>query len=208
MENLTIKQYLDTLSSNSPTPGGGNVSALCGSLASALAVMVTNLTIGKKKYADVENKIIELKEKVTPFINKFIELAEKDNQSFDEVMKAFSLPKETDEQKAYRSEQIEKATIKAAEIPFEVIKNANSIIDNFIEISNIGNQNSLSDIGVGLLLLKTATQGAYLNVIINISSLKDKEFANKFLNDVDKIYKDTLLKVDNTYNNIIHKLLN
>lgn len=206
MKDMKISEYLDILSSNSPTPGGGNVSALCGSLASSLATMVCNLTIGKKKYLDVQNQITQLKNDIEPFIDKFLSLAEKDNASFDNVMKAFSLPKDTEEQKELRKKEIEKATIGAADIPKEVILTINQLLDKFITISEIGNQNSLSDIGVALLLLKTSAQGAYLNVLINVSSLDDKNFANKYLTELYPIFNNIVEKVDNIYQNIVNKI--
>ncbi|HOP50359.1 MAG TPA: cyclodeaminase/cyclohydrolase family protein [Ignavibacteriales bacterium] len=206
MEKLTIKEYIENISSNSPTPGGGNVSAFCGSLATSLAVMVTNLTIGKKKYSDVQDEIISLKTNIEHYINKFLDLAQKDNEAFNLVMSAFSLPKDSDSEKEFRKQKIEEATIVAAKVPQDVIINAYNLVDNFIKISEIGNQNSLSDIGVALLLLKTAAQGAYLNVLINISSLSDKNFAQSFINEINPIFNNLLNKIDNAYSQILSKL--
>lgn len=206
MKDMKISEYLNILASNSPTPGGGNVSAFCGGLASSLATMVCNLTIGKKKYLDVQDQITQLKNDIEPFIDKFLSLAQKDNESFDNVMKAFSLPKDTDEQKELRKQEIEKATIGAADIPKEVILTINQLLEKFITISEIGNQNSLSDIGVALLLLKTSAQGAYLNVLINISSLSDKNFADQYIQELNPIYNNIVEKVDNVYKNIVNKI--
>ncbi len=183
----TLQKYLEELSSNSPTPGGGNVAALCGVLSASLGVMVCNLTIGKKKYLDVENEIKELKEKLSAYSEKFILLGKNDNEAFDRVMDAFKLPKETDEQKMLRSEAIEKATFEAAYVPAEVIKNCREVIPLLETISQKGNQNSLSDAGVAVAVISAASQGAFLNVLINYSSLNDKQKAAELLSNADMV---------------------
>ena len=166
-----IQTYLDELSSNSPTPGGGNVAAFCGSLASSLGEMVCNLTLGKKKYADVAQEIISLQKQLTILKDNFLALAILDNEAFDSVMSAYKLPKETDEEKHIRSEAIERATFKAAYVPSEVIRNCSLALPVLTRITEIGNKNSLSDAGVSLLLIRASAEGAYLNVLINCSSL-------------------------------------
>lgn len=171
----SLQKYLEELSSNSPTPGGGNVAALCGALSASLGTMVCNLTIGKKKYLDVEAEMNELKEKLKVYIDKFISLAKNDNEAFERVMDAFKLPKETDEQKKLRTEAIEKSTLEAASVPAEVIKNCREVIPFLETISKKGNQNSLSDAGVAIAVIAAASEGAFLNVLINYSSLSEKQ---------------------------------
>ena len=183
----TLQKYLEELSSNSPTPGGGNVAALCGVLSASLGVMVCNLTIGKKKYLDVENEMKDLKEKLNAYAEKFILLGKNDNEAFDRVMDAYKLPKETDEQKMLRSEAIEKATFEAAYVPAEVIKNCREVIPLLETISQKGNQNSLSDAGVAVAVISAASQGAFLNVLINYSSLTDKQKAAELLSNADMV---------------------
>lgn len=183
----SLQKYLEELSSNSPTPGGGNVAALCGVLSASLGVMVCNLTIGKKKYLDVENEMKDLKEKLNAYAEKFILLGKNDNEAFDRVMDAFKLPKETDEQKMMRSEAIEKATFEAAYVPAEVIKNCREVIPLLETISQKGNQNSLSDAGVAIAVISAASQSAFLNVLINYSSLNDKQKAAELLSNADMV---------------------
>ena len=183
----TLQKYLEELSSNSPTPGGGNVAALCGVLSSSLGVMVCNLTIGKKKYLDVENEMKELKEKLNAYSEKFILLGKNDNEAFERVMDAFKLPKDTDEQKKLRSEAIEKSTIEAATVPSEVIKSCREVIPILEIISKKGNQNSLSDAGVAIAVISAASQGAFLNVLINYSSLTDKQKAAELLSNAEML---------------------
>lgn len=177
--NETLQQYFDDLSSKSPTPGGGNVSALCGALSASLGTMVCNLTIGKKKYADVENEMKDMKPKLEQFQKSFFELAQKDNEAFNKVMEAFKLPKETDADKEFRSQKIEEATIEAAEVPSDVMKNCYDILPLLKIVAERGNKNSLSDAGVAIALTRTAVQGAYLNVLINCSSLNNQTIADE-----------------------------
>lgn len=177
----SIRNYMDDISSSSPTPGGGNVSAFSGALASSLGIMVCNLTIGKKKYADVEEEIKDIKFELSLAKEEFLSLAEKDNKAFDKVMQAFKLPKDTDEQKKHRTEQIEAATLEAAEAPAEVLKYCGKIVPLFQTLAEKGNQNSVSDAGVASALISTAAEGAYLNVLINCSSLSNQTVAQEIL---------------------------
>ena len=177
--NKTLKEYLNDLSSNSPTPGGGNVAALCGALSASLGVMVCNLTIGKKKYADVETEMISIKQNLEKFREKFLDLAAKDNKAFDKVMQAIKLPKESDTQKTIRLKAIEEATIGAAEVPLEVIKYCNELLPILRTIADKGNKNSLSDAGVAVALANASAFSANLNVLINCSSLSNQTIADE-----------------------------
>ncbi len=182
---ISLQDYLKSLSSDSPTPGGGNVAAVCGSLAASLGVMVCNLTIGKKKYADVQDKIISLKNDLSAAQAAFIKLAGEDNAAFDKVMAAMKMPKDSDEQKAERGKAIEKATMEAIEVPLLVITLCEDIMQWVIDVAKSGNKNSVSDAGVALSLLRAGAEGAYLNVIINCASLADHAVAEEIMKDAD-----------------------
>ncbi|MDQ7816972.1 MAG: cyclodeaminase/cyclohydrolase family protein [Melioribacteraceae bacterium] len=190
--NLTksLQEYFNELSSSSPTPGGGNVAAFCGALSSSLGTMVCNLTIGKKKYADVEQEMISMKESLVRYQNEFLNLAQKDNESFDRVMEAFKLPKETDAEKEERINKIEQATIGAAEVPSEVMKKCYDLIPILKTISDKGNKNSLSDAGVAIALVRTSTLGAYLNVLINCGSLNNQTIAEEMRKRANIIFEE------------------
>ena len=181
----TLQEYLTELSSNSPTPGGGNVAALCGALSASLGTMVCNLTIGKKKYADVENEMISVKQKLESYQKTFVGLGAKDNAAFEKVMEAFKLPKETDAEKETRSKKIEEATIGAADIPAQVMKTCADILPLLKIIIDKGNRNSLSDAGVAASLIGTAAKSAYMNVIINCSSLSNQTIAQEIKKRAD-----------------------
>jgi glutamate formiminotransferase/formiminotetrahydrofolate cyclodeaminase len=177
----TIQNYIDQLSSSSPTPGGGNVSAFCGTLASSLGIMVCNLSFGKKKYLNVEEDLKNMKNELEECKGDFLLLARQDNEAFDQVMEAFRFPKETEEQKAFRSVKIEEATIKAGIVPSRVISLCKKITPILMNIAEKGNQNSLSDAGVALSLISTSAQGAYLNVLINCSSYRNNPEAAQLM---------------------------
>jgi formiminotetrahydrofolate cyclodeaminase len=204
----TIKNYLDEISSSSPTPGGGNVSAYCGALACSLGMMVCNLTIGKKKYAEFENEMQETSVKLEGFKNDFLKLADEDNKAFEEVMEAFRMPKETEEEKKIRSERIESATIQAAEVPSKVIETCRSVIPLIKTISSKGNHNSLSDAGVAATLLKASAEGAYQNVMINCSSLSNKTYAAEFLKKSEVIFNEVEMQAKKILDKIKKTLVN
>ena len=177
----SIQSYLQELSSDAPTPGGGNVAALSATLACSLGIMVCNLTIGKKKYIEVDEEMKKVKTELEDFKSCFIELAQKDNIAFDEVMKAFKLPKETEEDKKNRSEKIQEATFAAAVVPSEVIETCKKVLPLIETVALKGNKNSVSDAGVALSLLSTGAEGALLNVVINCTSLSNRTIGNELL---------------------------
>lgn len=199
-----LQNYIDELSSNSPTPGGGNVAALCGVLASSLGEMVCGLTIGKKKYIEFEAEAKKLQLKFDMFKKDFLTLAERDNEAFDRVMDAFKLSKDTEAEKAFRLSAIEQATKEAALVPEEVILKCNEILPYLAEIAEKGNHNSISDAGVALSLVSTAAEGAFLNVAINCSNLSNKESAENILKKTESLYHQIKEKSSYTISQIIN----
>ena len=202
----TINEYFNELSSNSPTPGGGNVAALCGALAASLGTMVCNLTIGKKKYVEVEAEMILIKEKLTDYQKKFFELAANDNEAFNKVMAAIKLPKESDSEKEVRTKKIEEATIGAAEVPSEVIKTCRDLLPYLKTVAEKGNKNSLSDAGVAVSLVDTAAKSAYLNVLINCSSLNNQTIGNEIKKGVEIFVDEIAKETSFIFNQIIKSL--
>jgi len=202
--NKTLQEYFNELSSNSPTPGGGNVAALCGALSASLGIMVCNLTIGKKKYIDVESEMIRLKEKIENLQKGFIDLGQKDNASFDKVMEAFKLPKETEQEKNLRTKAIEEATIGATSAPMEVIQSSKTLLPILEIIIDKGNQNSLSDAGVAVALTRTAANSAYLNVLINCSSLSNQTIANELKKTADILIEEVIRISDRLFEHVMN----
>ena len=203
-----MQSYLDELSSSSPTPGGGNVAAMCGVLTTSLGIMVCNLTVGKKKYLDFESEAIRIKEKLSTLKNDFIDLANKDNEAFDLVMEAFKLPKENESQITFRNEKIQSATWEAAMVPAEVIRKCNEVLPLIKTIAERGNQNSLSDTGMAASLVSSSAEGAFLNVLINCSSLSNQITAREFLKSSEIIYNEVKEKSESIISSIIKRLSN
>jgi methenyltetrahydrofolate cyclohydrolase len=202
-----LNTYIYEISSSSPTPGGGNVSAFSGVLACSLGIMVCNLTYGKKKYHDVEEELKEVQQKLESSSKELLSLAEKDNEAFNSVMEAFKLPKGTEEQIKERSKKIDEATFQAAKIPADVIELCEYVLPLLTLIEEKGNQNSLSDVGVAVSLLNTAVQGAYYNVLINCSVLNmEHEHISDLMSRADLLHNSLTAKCSEISNNLINKL--
>lgn len=192
--NLSIKEFLAKTAGNDPVPGGGSIAALNGAIASALAEMVANLTIGKKKYEDKEEQMTQIAASANNHRMFFLEDIDADSDAYNKVFDAFKLPKETDEEKAERSKQIQAATKIAAEVPMEVARRAYAIMDLIAEVAEDGNQNAITDACVSMMSARTAVLGAILNVKINLSSLKDEEYVAKMKAECDQLEKDAVAK--------------
>ena len=166
--------FLEQLSSSAPIPGGGGASAAVGAFASALGLMVTNLTVGKKKYADVEEEILEIREKLEQKKQDLVRMVDEDAEAFEPLAKAYRMPKETEE------EQAEKEKLKnAAEAPLCIMK---TIVDTMEMIRVLGEKGSrlaVSDAGVAILFAQAALEGASLNIFINTKMMKDQEEAER-----------------------------
>jgi|WetSurMetagenome_2_1015567.scaffolds.fasta_scaffold19674_3 formiminotetrahydrofolate cyclodeaminase len=172
----TLNGFLDEVASFSPAPGGGSVAALSGALGAALTSMVCNLTIGKKKYADVEDELKKVLDQSEQLRAQFTELVDRDTQAFGKVMEAFALPKDTEPQKALRAAAIRGATKEATMVPLEVMKHCIDALALAQIVAAKGNGNSISDAGVSALMLHASLEGAALNVRINLGGLDDPEF--------------------------------
>jgi len=193
-DNLTVEEFLNKVSSNDPVPGGGSVSALAGSLAASLAAMVASLTIGKKKYIEVEEEMKEIKEQALKLKEKLYEDIKKDSESFEEVMKAFKLPKATDEEKVHRKNVIEDATKKAALVPFDAAKTACEVISLAEKVIEKGNKNAVTDGAVAAMLARTAVFGALYNTKINLGGIEDSVFVEDLKEKVISLEKEALEK--------------
>ena len=174
LQDLNLKDFLERTYAKDPVPGGGSISALCGALAASLAEMVTALTIGRKKYADVENEMLRYAPQMEKARIKFLNYIDEDADAYQRVFNAFKLPKDTDEQIFVRNSEIQKATLYASLIPLKVAETGVEIMPVIFQIASKGNQNAITDACVAMMCAKTAVWGAILNVRINISSLEDK----------------------------------
>ena len=186
-----LYEFIEEVASSKPAPGGGSIAALNGALSGALVSMVCNLTIGKKKYSDVEEEMKKTLMKSEKLRRKLQKLIDEDTEAFNNVMKAFSLPKETEEEKKKRIESIQNSLKKAASIPLETAENCMKILDLASIVAEKGNKNSITDAGVSALLAYSGIKSAILNVEINLASIKDKRFIEETTRMIKKIEEKT-----------------
>ena len=180
----TVNEFLDEVASSSPAPGGGSVSALAGSLGAALSSMVCRLTIGKKKYVDVQTEMEAILRSSEELRGKLTAIIDEDTLAFNRLMSAFGMPKDTDEQKGQRTKAIQESTKSATLVPLHLMDLCEEGIGLAQTVAEKGNRNSLSDAGVSLLLLQAAAHGASLNVRINLPGLEDQQFRDEALDKV------------------------
>ena len=182
-----IEEFLDALASQSATPGGGGAAAIIGAMGAALVSMVCNLTIGKKKYADVEVGMKDVLGKAEALRRRLTGMIEDDAKAFDKVMAAYGMPKETDAEKAARDAAIQEALKIATEVPLACAQAAREVIDLAESASQKGNLNVISDAGVGVLAGYAALRSAALNVWTNARMINDKTFAEAKVKQLDKL---------------------
>jgi methenyltetrahydrofolate cyclohydrolase len=172
----SIESFLDKLASADPEPGGGGAAALAGALAAALVSMVANLTLGKEKYADVQDRVADLKTKSEDLRHRLQDFVTLDAQAYGAVAVAMKLPRATDEEKASRATALQAALRHAAEVPLDVVETAVQVGRLSETAAEIGNTNAVSDAGVAVLLAEGAAQSAALNVKINLAWINDEAF--------------------------------
>ncbi len=179
--NMTLSDFADETASESPAPGGGSIAAYIGSLGAALATMVANLSSHKKGWDDRWEEFSNWAEKGEYYKTELVKLVDADTRAFNLIMKAFGLPKLTEEEKVFRSNAIQEATRIAIEIPFKVMEAAHGSMEVIRAMADTGNPNSVSDAGVGALCARSAVIGAFMNVRINAAGYDDKTFVTDIL---------------------------
>ncbi len=192
LQDLTVKEFIDKVTGNDPVPGGGSVSALNGSLAASLAAMVANLTVGRKKYAEVNDEMEELSARLTGLSAQLLNDVDRDAEAYDRVFAAFKLPKETDEEKAVRTEAIQRETKYAAQVPMEVARTAHTMLPLIDTVARKGNSNAVTDACVAMMCARTAVLGALLNVRINLTSITDEAFVKEMSAEAERLERETL----------------
>jgi methenyltetrahydrofolate cyclohydrolase len=178
---LTLDQFARLVAGNTPTPGGGSVTALAAALSAALCAMVARLTVGKEKYRDRWEAMEKMRDAADELASKFLKFVEKDTEAYNEVLAAFKLPKETEEQENFRQEAIEKATLQATAVPLAMLEHLSRVPDLAREALQHGNPTCLTDAGVAVHLVRAAAVGAAYNVRINLSGIKDRELAGTLI---------------------------
>ena len=185
--DLTLKEFLNKVAGSDPVPGGGSIAALNGAIASALAAMVANLTIGKKGYEEHEELMQHIAGVALQEQNTFIKDIDRDSEAYDSVFACFKMPKATDEEKAARSAAIQEATKFAALVPMQVARNAYELMTVIMDVARLGNRNAVTDACVAMMSARSAVLGALLNVRINLGSLKDRDFVLQLQTEADTI---------------------
>ena len=173
---MTLREFANELSMDSPAPGGGSVAALCGALSAALSAMVANLTVGKKGYEDVRDDMVVIAVRAQALKDGFLEAVDRDTRAFNKVMEALRQPKTTAEQALEKDRAVEEATKEATLVPLEVLEKAGEAVVLARNAAAKGNKNSVSDAGVAGLAGQAAGEGAYYNVLINLPGIKDQKF--------------------------------
>jgi methenyltetrahydrofolate cyclohydrolase len=202
----TVNSFLSELASSSPAPGGGSVAALSGAIGSALTSMVCNLTIGKKKYAGVEEDMKRILAQSEVLRERFTGLIDRDTEAFNRVMDAFGLPRDTDAQKALRSAAIREATKEATLVPLEVMKHCIDAMALAQDVVANGNANSVSDAGVSALMLHAACEGAALNVRINLNALDSVEFVSWKSQELESILRTSKMMLEEALEMVAEKM--
>jgi len=206
LASMKINGFLSELASSSPAPGGGSVAALAGSLGAALSSMVCNLTIGKEKYIDVWDEIKKALRKCEKIRKHLTMLIDEDTKAFNDVMKAFKMPKETDNQKVKRSIAIQEGYKTAAKVPLETARTCENILDIAKIVAEKGNQNSITDSAVSALMAKAGVESAILNVKINLGSIKDEKFVNKISSELNTLQNNSDKKTNEILNIVKNKI--
>ncbi|WP_270272322.1 cyclodeaminase/cyclohydrolase family protein [Enterococcus gallinarum] len=203
---MQINDFIAVLGSDTPAPGGGSASALAAAQGIALTKMVTELTIGKKKYAEFEDEIELLQKKAKSLQEGLLRAIDEDTEAFNQVSAVFGLPKTTEEEKKARREAMQSALKGAAVTPFSMME---KIVDALkVTQAAVGksNTNAASDLGVAVLNLKAALQGAWLNVLINLASIKDEMFVRQYRKAGESLVEEGSKIADATYQQILESL--
>ncbi|MEW9082824.1 cyclodeaminase/cyclohydrolase family protein [Caldanaerobacter subterraneus] len=206
LSEYKVKDFVEELSSNSPAPGGGSASALLGAIGTALVSMVANLTSGKEKFKEKEPILREILEEAEKIKNTLISLIDEDTNAYNEVSKVFKMPKNTEEEKRIRAEALEEALKKATLVPFSIMEQALKGIKLHYKALGNTTKSAISDLGVGVLSLETALYGGWLNVKINLNSIKDKDFTTSIEEKAKKILDEGSKIADEVYKEVEKEL--
>jgi formiminotetrahydrofolate cyclodeaminase len=201
-----VTTFLDELSSSAPAPGGGSVAALSGALGAALISMVCNLTVGKKKYADVQEDIKVLLAQSEALRKELVELLEADVEVYTEVSRAMKMPRATGEEKAARTVAMQKALKAATDVPMQVAEACVEVMELCQPAAEKGNINAVSDAGVAVLMAEAGLRSAALNVLINLAWIKDEAFVTENRAKLDTLLEGKPAMRDEIYELVVDKL--
>ena len=206
MEKIAQKScvdFVEVLASKAAVPGGGGAAALAGAIGMALGSMVCNLTTGKKKYAQYEEAIQEILVKAGKLQEELLSMIVKDAEGFYPLSKAYGLPTSTEEEKQYKAETMEKCLKVACEVPMNIVRLCYESIKLHEELVDKGSKLAISDVGCGVQCLRAAILSAQLNVIINVNSMKDREYAEKIDKECNQLVEDGVKICDEVYKKVL-----
>ena len=185
--NQPLKSFIDNAAKGTPTPGGGSVAALVGSLGAALLCMVGNFTVGKAKYKSVEKDVKEILAEVDKLKESLFVLIREDMEAYEKFSRASQMPKDTPPMREKRKQVLQKTLKEAAEVPWRISQASLQVIELAEKLLPKGNPNLITDVGVGVLLAEAALKSAVLNVKINLSFIKDEEYKNRKIKALEDI---------------------
>jgi len=206
LTEMTITAFNDILASDAPAPGGGSAAALEGAVGIALTNMVASLTLGKKKYAEYQDLMEELIGEAADLRAQFIDVIDRDTESFNSVSAVFAMPKDTEEEKAARKEAMQAALKTCTYTPYDMMRFALTGLELTKKALGKSNSSAASDLGVAALSLKAAVQGAWLNILINISGIEDQAFVEEYRKKGNEILAKALPLADEIYETVLASL--
>jgi formiminotetrahydrofolate cyclodeaminase len=206
MTAKSCSDFLEVLASKAPVPGGGGAAAMGGAIGMALSNMVGNLTVGKKKFADVEEEVKELLDKGYKVIEELKVLVDRDAEVFEPLSKAYSLPKDTPEQVKFKEETMEACSKVACSVPLDIMRKSFEGIKIHERMGQIGTLIAISDVGCGVVFLKSALISGYLNVIINLNTIKDQEYVSTVTAEINRLMEEGSKVADATLDLVIGKI--
>ena len=198
-----VTEFVQLLASEAPAPGGGSAAALAGATGASLAAMVAALTLGKEKYREYEAQTVALQNKGNELQTRFLKLIDADTAAFNDVSAAYKLPKQTEDEKEKRREAIEQSLKKATQTPFDMMKTALECLQVVASAVGKTNASAASDLGVAAYSLRAATEGAWLNVLINLGGIKDEAFVTQYKDEGGKL----LAEVDKLASTVSRQIL-
>ncbi|NLF36609.1 MAG: cyclodeaminase/cyclohydrolase family protein [Clostridiaceae bacterium] len=204
--NKSIEEFIEVLSSKEPVPGGGGASAFAASMGTALASMVGNLTLGKKKYIDVQEDIKRLQDKTKVLTDELMNLIDEDAKVFLPLSKAYSLPSTTEEEKIYKEQVMEEALNIASSVPVKIMEKSHQMLLLLDEYADKGSKIAISDVAVSAVMLKAAISGASVNVYINTRMMKDRTVADKLNSYCDELIQKGTKLADEIFERVEKKL--
>lgn len=206
-EEKKICEYLEVLSSKAPVPGGGGASALAGALGNALGQMVVNLTVGKKKYAEVEEEMQEYLERLKTMQQEFLHLSDRDAEVFAPLAECYLLSSATPEEKEHKETVMEEKLLDASLVPVEIMEKALELLEILDVLADKGSRMAVSDVGVAVQFTRTALLGAVMNVYINTKSMKNREKAEEINQNAKRMIKIGTSQADEIYEKVLAQLV-